>query len=121
MFKPFFILHQLDTCDARRGDLEYFYFKQYRLTSKCMVKVDFNFVVIDWGMADVPPILFVAIRFVAVVLPAVFLVARPAAPWRMPGLAPITDRSANGTWRRPSLATAIAKSPANTAEARRRW
>ena len=47
MFKPFFILHQLDTCDARRGDLEYFYFKQYRLTSKRMVKVDFDFVVID--------------------------------------------------------------------------
>lgn len=42
----------------------------------------FNFVVIDWGMADVPPLLFVALRFVAVVLPAIFFIPRPAAPWR---------------------------------------
>lgn len=42
----------------------------------------FNFVVIDWGMADVPPLLFVALRFAAVVVPAVFLVPRPDAPWR---------------------------------------
>ncbi len=42
----------------------------------------FNFVVIDWGMAGVPPLLFCAIRFVAVLLPAAFLVARPAVPWR---------------------------------------
>ena len=42
----------------------------------------FNFVVIDWGMDGVPPLVFVAIRFAAVVVPAVFLVARPAAPWR---------------------------------------
>ncbi len=42
----------------------------------------FNFVVIDWGMRDVPPLLFVAIRFAAVLLPAVFLVPRPAASWR---------------------------------------
>ncbi len=42
----------------------------------------FNFVVIDWGMSDVPPLLFVALRFAVVVVPAVFLVPRPAAPWR---------------------------------------
>jgi len=42
----------------------------------------FNFVVIDWGMDDVPPLLFVALRFTAVVLPAVFFVPRPQAPWR---------------------------------------
>ena len=42
----------------------------------------FNFVVIDWGMADVPPLLFVAIRFTAVVLPAIFFIPRPDAPWR---------------------------------------
>jgi O-acetylserine/cysteine efflux transporter len=42
----------------------------------------FNFVVIDWGMHDVPPLLFVAVRFTLVVFPAVFLVRRPAAPWR---------------------------------------
>ncbi|MGD9959581.1 EamA family transporter [Nocardioides sp.] len=43
----------------------------------------FNFVVIDWGMRGVPPLLFVAIRFVVVLVPAVFLVARPQAPWRV--------------------------------------
>jgi len=42
----------------------------------------FNFVVIEWGMAGVPPLLFVALRFTAVALPAVFLVPRPSAPWR---------------------------------------
>ena len=43
----------------------------------------FNFVVIDWGMADVPPLLFVAIRFAVVVFPAVLFVRRPDAPWRV--------------------------------------
>jgi O-acetylserine/cysteine efflux transporter len=46
----------------------------------------FNFVVIDWGMsaagASVPPLLFVALRFAAVVVPAAFFVPRPDAPWR---------------------------------------
>ncbi len=42
----------------------------------------FNFVVIDWGMHDVPPLLFAAIRFTVVLLPAIFLVKRPDAPWR---------------------------------------
>jgi len=43
----------------------------------------FNFVVIEWGMRGVPPLLFVALRFVAVLVPAVFLVPRPQAPWRV--------------------------------------
>jgi O-acetylserine/cysteine efflux transporter len=42
----------------------------------------FNFVVIDWGMHDVPPLLFAAVRFAAVVVPAILFVPRPAAPWR---------------------------------------
>src|SRR6478609_4671901 len=42
----------------------------------------FNFVVIDWGMAGVPPLLFLALRFVLVVFPAILLVPRPAVPWR---------------------------------------
>ncbi|MCD4526244.1 EamA family transporter [Nocardioides sp. cx-173] len=46
----------------------------------------FNFVVIDWGMGEVPPLLFLAARFVLVVLPAVFLVGRPRAPWRVVAL-----------------------------------
>jgi O-acetylserine/cysteine efflux transporter len=33
-------------------------------------------------MDGVPPLVFVAVRFAAVVLPAVFLVRRPSAPWR---------------------------------------
>lgn len=43
----------------------------------------FNFVVIDWGMAGVPPLLFAAIRFTCVVFPAILFVARPDAPWRV--------------------------------------
>lgn len=41
-----------------------------------------NFVVIDLGLGDLPPTLFVALRFVAVLVPAVFLVPRLAARWR---------------------------------------
>ncbi len=42
----------------------------------------FNFVVIDWGMDGVDPLLFVALRFVVVLVPALFLVPRPDLPWR---------------------------------------
>jgi O-acetylserine/cysteine efflux transporter len=42
----------------------------------------FNFVVIEWGMEGVPPLLFLSLRFVLVVVPAVFLVPRPLVPWR---------------------------------------
>lgn len=42
----------------------------------------FNFVVIEWGMHGVPPLLFVAMRFALVVFPAVLFVRRPDAPWR---------------------------------------
>ncbi len=41
-----------------------------------------NFVVIGWGMAGVPPLLFAAMRFTMVLLPAVFVIPRPEAPWR---------------------------------------
>lgn len=41
-----------------------------------------NFVVIDEGLGDMPPLLFVAIRFVVVLLPAIFLIPRPNVPWR---------------------------------------
>jgi O-acetylserine/cysteine efflux transporter len=43
----------------------------------------FNFVVIDWGMGEVPPLLFLSARFVAVLVPAVFLLPRPDVPWRV--------------------------------------
>jgi O-acetylserine/cysteine efflux transporter len=42
----------------------------------------FNFVVIEWGMGDVPPLLFLAVRFLAVLVPAILLVPRPEVPWR---------------------------------------
>jgi O-acetylserine/cysteine efflux transporter len=41
----------------------------------------FNFVVIDWGMGTVPPLLFAAIRF-SVVSVACFFVPRPPVPFR---------------------------------------
>ena len=41
----------------------------------------FNFVVIDWGMGPVPPLLFAAIRFSVVSL-ACFFVPRPPVPFR---------------------------------------
>src|SRR5215211_4985729 len=39
-----------------------------------------NFVVIEVGLRDLPPLLFAAVRFALVAFPAVFLVARPAVP-----------------------------------------
>lgn len=42
-----------------------------------------NFVVIDRGMGDVPPLLFLAVRFALVVFPAVLLVPRPTTGWRV--------------------------------------
>ena len=41
-----------------------------------------NFVVIDEGLADVPPLLFLAMRFVLVAFPLVFFVPLPRAGWR---------------------------------------
>lgn len=42
-----------------------------------------NFVVIHAGLQVVPPLLFVALRFVLVCLPAVFFVPPPRAGWRV--------------------------------------
>ena len=41
-----------------------------------------NFVIIDEGLADVPPLLFLALRFVLVAFPLVFFIPRPQADWR---------------------------------------
>ncbi|MER7070076.1 EamA family transporter [Terrabacter sp. NPDC000476] len=41
-----------------------------------------NFVAIRTGLDTVPPLLFLAVRFVVVCVPAVLLVRRPALPWR---------------------------------------
>lgn len=40
-----------------------------------------NFVVIDVGLADVPPFVFLALRFALVAVPAVFFVKPPTVPW----------------------------------------
>lgn len=41
-----------------------------------------NFLVIGWGMTGVPPLTFAAIRFTVVLVPAMFFVPKPDAPWR---------------------------------------
>lgn len=41
-----------------------------------------NFLVIDFGLAGVPPLLFLALRFTLVVVPAIFFVKPPAIGWR---------------------------------------
>jgi len=41
-----------------------------------------NFVVIKIALGHMPPLLFATLRFAVAVLPAVFLLPRPAVPWR---------------------------------------
>ena len=41
-----------------------------------------NFVVIDEGVVGVPPLTFVAVRFLVVLMPALFFVPKPDLPWR---------------------------------------
>lgn len=41
-----------------------------------------NFVAIRTGLDSVPPLLFLAVRFAVVCVPAVFFVRRPGLPWR---------------------------------------
>ncbi|GII98520.1 O-acetylserine/cysteine efflux transporter [Sediminihabitans luteus] len=41
-----------------------------------------NFVVIDLGLDGFPPMLLLAVRFVVVLVPALWLVPRPQVPWR---------------------------------------
>src|SRR5512145_2509150 len=41
-----------------------------------------NFVVIKWGLADLPPFLFATLRFALSAFPLLLFVRRPAVPWR---------------------------------------
>ena len=41
----------------------------------------FNFVVIHWGLGDMPPLLLSAMRFLVAAVPAVFFVKRPNISW----------------------------------------
>ncbi|GIK86810.1 MAG: EamA family transporter [Burkholderiales bacterium] len=42
----------------------------------------FAFVPIKWVLAEIPPFMLAALRFLFAAVPAMFLVARPAMPWR---------------------------------------
>lgn len=42
-----------------------------------------NFVAIDLGLRDTPPLVLVALRFAVVALPLVFFVPKPDTPWRV--------------------------------------
>lgn len=42
-----------------------------------------NFVVINVGLRDLPPILFSACRFIGAAFPLIFFLKRPAVPWRL--------------------------------------
>src|SRR5438067_9203328 len=41
-----------------------------------------NFVVIEWGLRELPPLLFACLRFFFSAVPALFFVRRPPTPWR---------------------------------------
>jgi len=41
-----------------------------------------NFIAIDFGLVDVPPLVFLALRFLLVCIPAVFFIKPPAIGWR---------------------------------------
>jgi O-acetylserine/cysteine efflux transporter len=41
-----------------------------------------NFIAIDIGLRDFPPLLFAALRFAVIAVPTVLLVPRPRLPWR---------------------------------------
>ncbi len=42
-----------------------------------------NFVVIDEGISGIPPLVFAALRFIVVLVPAILLVRRPRVRWRV--------------------------------------
>src|SRR5690554_6105639 len=42
-----------------------------------------NFVAIKWSVAEVPPFMLTALRYLGCALPAVFFIRRPAVGWPM--------------------------------------
>jgi O-acetylserine/cysteine efflux transporter len=56
-------------------------FRDALLTLAVMVVWGTNFVVIHIGVEHFPPLLFAALRFVFALLPAIFFLRRPDAPW----------------------------------------
>ena len=45
----------------------------------------FNFIVIRWGLNDVPPLTLTFLRFALAAFPAVLLIRRPQPSWRLTG------------------------------------
>ncbi|MEB3754576.1 EamA family transporter [Acinetobacter sp. MD2(2019)] len=43
----------------------------------------FNFVVIKFGVEDIPPLLLACLRFIAVAFPAIFFIKRPKVPFKL--------------------------------------
>ncbi len=44
-----------------------------------------NFVVIEWGLRELPPLAFACLRFLFSAVPALFFIRRPPMPWRYLG------------------------------------
>ena len=74
--KPSLVLHR------RSGDAGRVTTKHSALAVLVAIVWGVNFVVIDKGLAGVPPLLLVAIRFALVAVPLVFVVPRPTSGWR---------------------------------------
>ncbi len=43
----------------------------------------FSFITIKWGVMEVPPFMFSALRFFFAAIPAIFIIARPKVDWRV--------------------------------------
>lgn len=56
--------------------------KDFLLALAVMAIWGTNFVVIEWGLRELPPLAFACLRFVLSALPAIFFIRRPATPWR---------------------------------------
>ena len=56
--------------------------KDFFLALAVMAVWGTNFVVIDWGLREFPPLAFACLRFFFSAVPALFFLRRPATPWR---------------------------------------
>lgn len=68
--------------DGRSGQTASMPRRHVLLAIAVMVVWGVNFVVIHVGLEDFPPLMFAALRFVLVALPAIFFVGRPKVPAR---------------------------------------
>ena len=56
--------------------------KDFSLALAVMAIWGTNFVVIEWGLRELPPLAFACLRFILSAVPALFFIKRPATPWR---------------------------------------